>query len=279
MNDWIQITARFDEAPEDWSIFADAFNRFGCPGTQQQDFPPSLTAHLANVEGADAQVQQLTAELKRLGVPTVEIEEAPDQDWSELWKIHFKPRRVGKRFVIVPTWEDYSASPGDLRITLDPGQAFGTGDHPTTRLCLELMEDHEFAGKTVLDVGCGSGVLAIGAALLGAQRIRATDIDPLSVSITRENAELNQAKIEADAVDGFAETEQPYDFVLSNIISATLIRLAPEAARCVKPSGYWIVSGIIESNWPEVQRAAEGCGFRLSKVLQENEWVGATFLR
>lgn len=279
MNDWIQITARFDEAPEDWSIFADAFNRFGCPGTQQQDFPPSLTAHLANVEGANAQVQQLTAELKRLGAPNVEVEEVPDQDWSELWKIHFKPRRVGKRFVIVPTWDDYSASSGDLRITLDPGQAFGTGDHPTTRLCLELMEDHEFAGKTVLDVGCGSGVLAIGAALLGAQRIRATDIDPLSVSITRENAELNQAKIEADAVDGFAETEQPYDFVLSNIISATLIRLAPEAARCVKPSGYWIVSGIIESNWPEVQRAAEGCGFRLSKVLQENEWVGATFLR
>lgn len=279
MNDWIQITARFDEAPEDWSIFADAFDRFGCPGTQQQDFPPSLTSHLANVEGARAQVLLLTAELNRLGVPTVDVEEVPDQDWSELWKIHFKPRRVGKRFVIVPTWEDYAESPGDLRITLDPGQAFGTGDHPTTRLCLELMEDHEFSGKTVLDVGCGSGVLAIGAALLGAQRIRATDIDPLSVSITRENAELNQAKIEADAVDGFAETEQPYDFVLSNIISATLIRLAPEAARCVKPGGCWIVSGIIESNWPEVQRTAEACGFRLGKVLQENEWVGATFLR
>lgn len=277
MSDWIEIRAELDERPADWSIYVDAFTNHNCPGTLESG--NSLTAYLANVEGATSIVEALKADLLALGVPRVTTAEVPDQDWSELWKIHFKPRRVGHRFVIVPTWETYESKPDDRVITLDPGQAFGTGDHPTTRLCLALMETVDHEGRAVLDVGCGSGVLAIGAKLLGASSVKATDIDPQAVAITRENATLNGVTLEAEAADGLAEGEPAYDIVLSNIISATLIRLSSSAARTVKAGGAWIVSGIIRANWPDVQKAAEAAGFTLQIAEEEDDWVGAIFRR
>lgn len=280
MTDWIEIKALFDVAPDDWSIYADAFDRFGCPGSVQYDEPPSISAYMVGVEGAAAQANLLAEELKRLGATAVEIGSVPEEDWSETWKQFFKPRRIGKRFVIRPTWESYETQEGDLEIVLDPGQAFGTGDHPTTRLCLELLDSFDLSGKCVADVGCGSGILSIGALLLGASEVDAVDIDPLSVEVAIENAKLNGVSYRCVAGDGFkALQHEQYDLIVSNIISAILIRLSPDAAAYVKKGGHWVVSGIIKQNWPDVLEAAQKVGFTLIENAEEDEWVAATFLR
>lgn len=277
MTTWIEVKAQFDSSPGDWSPYVDAFDRFGCPSSIQSDTPPAISGYLVEVEGSQARADQLALELHRLGASGVTLTTVPDEDWSELWKIHFKPRRVGSRFVIRPTWEEFESGPEDLVIVLDPGQAFGTGDHPTTRLCLELMEKAPIRGSTVADIGCGSGILSIGAVLLGAASVFASDIDPLAVEVSKANAELNGVEFECMAGDGFAVMDGLRDVVISNIISATLIRLAPEAAHAVKAGGLWIVSGIIKGNWPDVQAAAEEQGFVLEETATEDEWVAATF--
>lgn len=264
-------------APADWSLYVDAFDRFGCPGSLQTDTPPTLSAYLIEVEGSAARAEMLASELRGLGANDVKIQTVPDEDWSEMWKIHFKSRKVGARVTIRPTWEDPGAIAEDeVEIVLDPGQAFGTGDHPTTRLCLELMQELPLEGATVYDLGCGSGILAIAACKLGAKTVTASDIDGTSVVVSRQNAILNQVPYEATEGAGFLESG-PFDIVISNIISATLIGLAPDALAHVKHGGYWLVSGIIEGNWPDVRAAALNAGFSLKRELKEDEWIGAVF--
>ncbi len=280
MTNWIEIRAEFDTAPQDWSIYADALDRFNCPGSLIEDDPASIGGYLVEVPGADDQAKALSDELIRLGADRVVTQIVPEEDWAELWKQHFKPRRIGRTMVVRPTWETYEADPADLEIVLDPGQAFGTGDHPTTRLCLELLEAAEPAGLTLADVGCGSGILAIAAAKMGALDIIATDLDPLSVEVTRQNMALNGVDFVTDVAEGFVGLHgRQSQIVISNIISATLIRLAPDAARHTADGGRWIVSGIIVGNWPDVRKAAESNGFTLLEQHQEDDWVAATFCR
>ncbi|MBN9501042.1 MAG: ribosomal protein L11 methyltransferase [Armatimonadetes bacterium 55-13] len=275
---WIEVKAIFAEAPEDWSPYIDVFGNHGCENTLQTDKPPTLSAAVVDVDGAEAVVEALTADLLAMGVTEVESRSLVEENWEENWKQFFKPRRVGQRFVVRPTWETIESNPGDLEIVLDPGQAFGTGDHPTTRMCLELLEDVVKEGSTVADIGCGSGILSVGACKLGASEVVAVDIEPLSVEVAKENAELNGVHFQAIA--GLGATVLPegatYDVVVSNIISATLIAIAFDIAAIVKPGGAWIVSGIIEQNWPDVLEAAEKAGFTLVRHLAEGDWVGAS---
>ena len=264
-------------APQDWSIYASAFEEHGCPGSIIEG--DQISGYVAHLPGALPVVDALKHELMRLGATSAAVTEVADQDWSELWKIHFKPRRIGERFVLRPTWEEAALNPGDIEIVLDPGQAFGTGDHPTTRLCLRLMELVEVKDRSVADIGCGSGVLAIAASLLGAKSVYASDLDPLSVEITSANMERNNVEFETGVAAGFDGLEGTVDVALSNIISATLIRLAADAHAHISPAGAWIVSGIIEGNWPDVAKAGESVGFRVEHVEQEDDWIGAVFRR
>lgn len=279
MSRWIEIGAVIPDEWQDVSVAIDAFVEFGCPGVQEVSGPRRLVGNLPEGEAGAKSAEDLASRLREIGALDVATRIVQDQDWDALWRIHFKPRRVGKRFVIVPTWEDYPTVEGDLVVLLDPGRAFGTGDHPTTRLCLELLESTPVHGKTVADVGCGTAILAIGACLLGASKVIATDIDEVAVEVTRENAVLNKVEFEAFAADGFAGVPGEVDVLLSNIISATLIRLAIDAASHVMPGGYWIVSGIIRANWPDVQSAAEKAGFALEATTEEDDWVAARFRR
>lgn len=274
---WIEVTAFFEAPPPDWSPFIDAFDCFGCPETLQTDSPAALTACLEEVPGVGSRVAGLEAALRDLGVARVQAKVVPDQDWSALWREFFKTRRVGERLVLSPSWENFEGRPRDVVVTLDPGQAFGTGDHPTTRLCLALLEQADPAGKAVADVGCGSGILAIAAAKLGAKRVFASDVDEQSVEIARQNAAANGVEVEFAAGAGFEPQSFAADIVLSNIISATLILLAPAATAAVKAGGVWIVSGIIAQNWPEVRAAAERGGFQLERVIEEDGWIAASF--
>ncbi|MBC8065929.1 MAG: 50S ribosomal protein L11 methyltransferase [Chlorobia bacterium] len=280
---WIEVKAIFEKEPEDWSPFIEIFGKHGCENTLQSDSPPTLSSAVVEVEGSAQVVEALLRDLLSEGATEVESRSLIEENWEENWKQFFKPRRVGSRFVVRPTWETGELGANDLEIVLDPGQAFGTGDHPTTRMCLELLEKYLAAGYTVADIGCGSGILSVGACKLGASRVVAVDTDPISVEVSRENAKLNQVQFEAIVGMGVrALPEQgfaPCDLVVSNIISATLISIAREVSPIVKPDGIWIVSGIIESNWDDVLSAAGRSGFSLLEMIQEDGWVAATLCK
>ena len=175
-----------------------------------------------------------------------------NEDWANNWKVHFKPVRIGRRLVIKPTWEEYRREEGDLVIQIDPGMAFGTGAHPTTKMCLESMERIAFdahGGKLpdpVLDVGTGSGVLSIAAALLGAGSITAVDIDPEAVRVTRENLELNGvSSVVAASTTDLGKLPGTYAVVVANILAEELVRLADQLVARVAPGGWLILSGIL----------------------------------
>lgn len=282
MTNWVKITAFLNQVPEDWSIFGEAFERFGCPSSIQFDRPPSISGYLVEVPGVETQTDALKGELLRLGVERVEIEVVPDEDWSELWKAHFKPIKVGKNVMIRPTWEAAPEIGDGIEIVLDPGQAFGTGDHPTTRMCLELLEAEIESHRptAVFDLGTGSGILAILAKRMGVPEVFATDIDPISVEVARANAALNQVEFQVEVANGLDSVPaRTWPLVISNIISATLIRFAPEMALRVEPGGRWIVSGVIRDNWDGVRLAAENAGFQLITHQTEGDWVAAVFTR
>jgi ribosomal protein L11 methyltransferase len=277
---WIEVRANFAEAPKDWSPIIDLFLQHGIENTLQCDLPASVIACVVEVPGAKEEIDALKLDLAGAGATEVQIGPYEEQDWEQAWKKFFKPRRIGRHFVVRPTWEEFAAEPGDHVIVLDPGQAFGTGDHATTRMCLALIEDADVSEKVVLDIGCGSGVLSIGCKLLGATQVLAVDIDPLAVEVTKENAGMNHVLIRAEVSDGVpAAAGSAPDVVLSNIISAALIRIAADVAHLIRPGGCWIVSGILNANWPDVKESAEASGFTLRDRLEEDDWVAAIFLR
>jgi ribosomal protein L11 methyltransferase len=171
---WIEVKAEFENGL-DLSPFVDIFLEYGIENTLEEG--STLTGCLVSVEGSAERIGELAEALKEAGAVKVETRDLVEDNWEIAWRQFFKPRRIGKRFLVRPTWEEFESDPNDLVIVLDPGQAFGTGDHPTTRLCLELMEQPEVAGKRVIDIGCGSGILSIGACLLGASEVLAMVAD------------------------------------------------------------------------------------------------------
>ena len=205
-----------------------------------------------------------------------------NEDWANNWKVHFKPVRIGERLVIKPTWEEYQVRQGDLVIQIDPGMAFGTGAHPTTKMCLESLERicfHHCGGKlpgTVLDVGTGSGVLSIAAALLGASRITAVDIDPEAVRVTQENLELNHVEelVTASTTD-LSELPQGFAVVVANILAEELVRLADQLTSRIAPGGWLILSGILSEKEEFV--AAAFPSLTLVENPKEAEWCCLTF--
>lgn len=276
---WIQVFAEFPEC-EDLSPYIEIFRDFGIENTLENDC--SLTGALPEVPGVETRVAELTAALETAGALKVLSHELPEENWELAWRQFFKPRRIGHSIVVRPTWEAFESAPDDVVLVLDPGQAFGTGDHPTTRLCLELLETAELTGAAVADVGCGSGILSIAAIKLGARHVLAIDIEPISIEVTRQNAALNAVSLQAEVAEGLPPEvvgERVFDVVISNIISAILIRLARDVYAVTKPGSRWIVSGIIVQNWPDVLSAAETAGFSLENRLEEDGWVAARFSR
>jgi len=210
------------------------------------------------------------------------------EDWAEAWKSFFPPQHIGRHTVIVPTWEEYAPRPGERIILLDPGMAFGTGLHPTTRLCLVAIEEMVAPGCRVLDVGTGSGILAIAAALAGADGIDAIDTDPLAVAAANENAERNRVghKINvsratlSSALSPAVPHHRPvvagadgYDVVLVNILAEIIAAMAPEIASALAPGGIWVASGVISEKEQVVRDACQQAGLSVDERMQELDWV------
>jgi ribosomal protein L11 methyltransferase len=228
----------------------------------------------------DEIAQQIEARLARAGLRhalfAISISRIEDQDWMQKWKEGFEPIEIGRRLVVAPSWKLPEKSADRVVIEISPGQAFGTGTHETTRLCLEAIERH-FSGATLLDVGTGTGILAIGAALLVPQsKITAVDRDPLAVEVARENIEINRVSDRVGVVEGtpadFAYGS--FDVVVANLTAEVLITLMDELAACMAPSGVAILSGILAELAEDVERRAEAASLAIIERHSLGEWVG-----
>jgi ribosomal protein L11 methyltransferase len=274
---WTKIWVKCDAAETD-SVAA-ALLEAGCGGTEHPE--RGVAGYLPVDDTLEGRLNRLRARLDQISEdfasvsPEIALTFVEEEDWAEAWKAHFHPIPIGKRLVVAPTWSEFSPKPDQIVVWLDPGMAFGTGSHPTTQLCLEALERFVEGGETALDWGTGSGVLAVAAAKLGASRVVAGDIDPLAVSIARENAIKNDA---ADRIV-FLVGETPScarvqcDLATCNILAGVIITLADDLASSIKEGGLLLASGIIDSRETEVASALEMAGFHLTETLRRGEWV------
>ena len=210
----------------------------------------------------------------------IEFISVEDEDWENSWKKYYHPMRVGEKIMIVPAWQDYDPAPDDVVVYMDSGLAFGSGTHESTRLCAALIEKSVTPGAKVLDVGTGSGILAIIASKLGAASVDACDIDPVAVRVAAENAEKNgAANVRTFVADLLNGVEGEYDLVSANIVADIIVRMAPDLPRVVKLGGCVAVSGVIDEYARDVIATMDECGFGVSDVLSDNGWKGLMFRR
>ncbi len=228
----------------------------------------------------DDEEGQSTLRQIRAAYGEIQISYVQDSDWENNWREYYKPIEVGEKLVVVPEWEEIPQD-GRVPLRLDPGLIFGTGSHATTRLCLAAMEQFVNADTRVLDLGCGSGILGIGALVLGAKSCLGCDIDPKAPDVVRSNAALNGIgpdRLTACSGDILSDPSlrlsfgSGYDLVLSNIVSDVIIPLSRYVRDFLAPGGIWISSGIIEGRQDEVRAAIEQAGFTILEHRQEEEW-------
>ncbi|MSQ61742.1 MAG: 50S ribosomal protein L11 methyltransferase [Dehalococcoidia bacterium] len=292
--DWWEISARIparlaDAAADRLSSIAGGAVAIDLPFTQEQledapvlreDAEATVRVYVPATSGR-AEREALRRRANRVLAPLaarVHLRRVGEHDWAESWKRHFPVQRIGRRLVIRPVWLAYAAAPDDVVIDLDPGIAFGTGDHPTTRGCLECAERLVAPGITVLDLGCGSGILSIAAAKLGAAGVWALDIDPFAADAARANVALNGLDARIRVVRGSLGNAAPaglppqFDLILANIASGPLSALAPALAGALAPGGAIVASGIIAERMPLVVDAFARAGLAVEETIAEGEW-------
>ena len=236
-----------------------------------------------NLEMIRQEVKERLAQLRdfglEIGKTQLTTQQLTEEDWADNWKKYFEPARITHDLTIVPSWTDYEAGPSEKVIKLDPGMAFGTGTHPTTKMSLFALEQVLRGGETVLDVGTGSGVLSIASSLLGAKDIYAYDLDEVAVRVAQENIELNTGmeNIHVAPGDLLRGVEIEADVIVANILADILIHLTEDAYRLVKDEGYLIMSGIISEKWEMVRESAEAAGFFLETHMIQGEWNACVF--
>ena len=230
-----------------------------------------------NIEEILGYVNEKLVELKEMGIDLgeakVEHEKMYEEDWANTWKQYYKPSKVGEKIVVKPIWEEYEEKEGELVVNLDPGMAFGTGTHETTRMCIQALEKYVKEESTVFDVGCGSGILAIAAAKLGAKLAVGADLDPVAVESSIENVgynNLNNIEILhgnlVEVIDGKA------DIVVANILAEIICILTDDVKRVMKDGGVFITSGIIHDRVDMVCEKLEATGFEVIEKNRDGEW-------
>lgn len=277
-----QILDRLDvPQANDWTGYGEIYG-----ADMKEGLPEEVTvkAWFANPEDV-MQARAAVLSLRQIkdfeaGNLVFSVAQVKDEDWAENWKQYYKPMRVGQRLVIRPLWEDYSPQAHDLVIDMDPGMAFGTGNHETTRLCLKMIE-HYYRGGRALDIGTGSGILAIALAKLGARDVTAVDLDPVAVSAARENVARNGLAAQIKVLEGdlAQQAHGTFDFICANILADVIILLAPSLEGLLNKDGLFLASGIIRDRREDVVAACEKAGYLLVSEEAEGEWVALLFGR
>jgi len=251
---------------------------------------PCVKAYVADAGDAAALIREIRASFEALGREAkgalgslnVLSRVVDDEDWANAWKINYKPFAVGEKLFIRPSWENEFDPRGRVVISLDPGMAFGSGTHQTTRMCLEAIERHVKAGNIALDLGCGSGILAIASLLLGAKRAVLVDIDPVAQKVALENARMNgvdarsieilTGDLIADAALRERIAARKYGLVTANIVASVVVALIPFVRGLIEPDGVFVASGIIGERLGEVLCALEANGFEALEVNADEDW-------
>jgi ribosomal protein L11 methyltransferase len=293
---WIEIKLSVDgEAAE---AVAELLQRYGHQGVaveregimpdcwSDDELPPAerltVRAYIPDDERVPEAKTQLESALGHMQLmypmPTPEYTTVDDEDWAEAWKAHYQPVRLGRNILIRPIWIELETQPDDIEIALDPGMAFGTGTHPTTQLCLAALEDLVQPAALALDLGCGSGILSIAAAKLGAKSILALDNDPIAVTATTENARQNGVadKIVAQvgSLENIISSARRFDIIAVNILARIIIEMCGEKlGQTVRPGGLAIFSGIIEDQADDVETALRQTGLEPYTRRRQGDWV------
>jgi len=230
-------------------------------------------------EGAEREIRERIRAIQEnapdfpWGSLSVISEKIKDENWSENWKKYYKPFKPANKIVIKPSWEEYEKQEGDIVLEIDPGAAFGTGSHETTRMCIGFLEKYVTSGKTVMDVGCGTGILAMCAYLLGAKQVSAVDIDESAVKVAKENMQNSGFDINVFCGNLLENRYESVDIIVANIIADAVKRLAPASREHLTQNGIYITSGIIIERAEEVQAAIEQSGFELLEKNSLGEWT------
>ncbi|MCG8353292.1 MAG: 50S ribosomal protein L11 methyltransferase [Chloroflexales bacterium] len=317
---WLELSVAVDqEAAEAVSAVLSNYGYSGgvivepawTPGDEGSEFsydptrPVTLRTYLPVDEHTAETRERIEQALWHLGqlrpIGPLQVRSLEEEDWSNAWKQHYTVQQIGARTVIVPSWLEYAPQPNDIVLHLDPGMAFGTGLHPTTQLCLQLLEQYVYAGAATLDLGTGSGILAIAAAKLGANPVLALDNDPVAVAVAQENVDRNGvgdiisaalgslgagqhmghwlAGYQVTDHDASLEESQiapdpnSFDLIVANLIAKVLAILAPDLATALAPGGTLISSGIIIDREEEVTLALAAAGLHLTERRRESEWI------
>ena len=288
--DWLEVSVQVDgEAAE---AVSEVFNRYGHGGAVIEEALSetdeavggtlTVKAYLPFENGqamGQREVEEALWHLSQLyPIPVPCFRHLSEEDWAHAWKKHYQVLRVGQRIVVKPSWQTSTPRPDDVVVEMDPGMAFGTGLHPSTRLCLLTLERHLIPAMRILDLGTGSGILAIAAAQLGAGLVLALDIDPIAVEAATANVAANKVEHVVSVEPGSWPTLEPYpqafDIVLVNILAETIVELLNEGlVYCLREAGLIVVSGLIESREAMVMEALGAQGVDIVERLQEKDWV------
>jgi ribosomal protein L11 methyltransferase len=294
---WLKI--ELSVSPDLVDAVSNFLTEIGVPGVYQEELEPQspgdfevsatrevLKAYIPfdirlehRIASLKTYLNSLTQLFPGLEEPGYEAETIEDQDWGEEWKKYFKPIRVSKNIVIKPTWERYAPAGRDIVIDIDPGMAFGTGQHPSTRMCLEAIEDIILKYRTikkwrVLDVGTGTGILGISCAKLGAEKVVCVDIDKKAAEIARENVMINHVEDRVEIINRDVNTiREPFDLIVANLTAKILIRLRTHLMSLIENGGYLVISGIIDQNKGDIESHFLTGKFTLHHIITEKEWV------
>jgi ribosomal protein L11 methyltransferase len=296
MMDWLEIiVAGLDEGEDREAIekVVELFNRWGQGGAvvelpvlnEEQAGAARLVVKTYLPPDEQDRLQRLERELAHLrrlyGIPAPQLRHLGRADWAEAWKAQYRVLHIGQRLVIRPSWLSYTPQPGEVVLTLDPGMAFGTGLHASTRLCLAALERCLRPGDALLDVGTGSGILAIAAARLGAGAVLALDVDPLAVRVARENAALNGVAEIVEVRQGSLPVEPSagWDIIVVNILAETIARMAPALAAHLATGGLLIASGVLAWQEQLLSEALAAQGFVLAERWREEDWLALACTR
>ncbi|WP_422486312.1 50S ribosomal protein L11 methyltransferase [Gudongella sp. DL1XJH-153] len=237
-----------------------------------------IKAYYSEAEDLNQIMEDITEKITKGGFGEILTSKVDETDWAENWKIHYKTTKIGDNIVIKPSWEEYQPEPDDIVIELDPGMAFGTGSHETTVMCAKALEKYVNQNTTVFDVGCGSGILGIIAAKLGAGRVLAIDLDPMCVKVTKENAIINQVdeSIQVEQGNLLHMVEEKADVIVANIIAEVIVNIIPGLKNHLEKDGIFIASGVIESKAYKVKSALEENGYEIIQTELMNGWTAIT---